>query len=65
MVLPGRIPGYKSADIQLLPSNTTKRHVWELYQEAATEFHETCRLLHLHRVVEATLAVHRRHEADD
>ena len=37
MVLPGRIPGYKSADIQLLPSNTTKRHVWELYQEAATE----------------------------
>ena len=41
MVLPGQIPGYKSADIQLLPSNTTKCHVWELYKEAATEFHET------------------------
>ncbi|MCG8621417.1 MAG: hypothetical protein MJE68_05355 [Proteobacteria bacterium] len=35
MVLPGRIPGYKSSDIQLLPSSTTKNRVWELYQEAA------------------------------
>ena len=35
MVLPGRIPGYKSCDIQLLPSSTTKNRVWELYQEAA------------------------------
>ena len=35
MVLPGRIPGYKSSDIQLLPSSTMKHKVWELYQEAA------------------------------
>ena len=25
----GRVPGYKSSDIQLLPSSTTKRQVWE------------------------------------
>ena len=36
MVLPGRVPGYKSSDIQLLPSSTTKHQVWELYQQAAT-----------------------------
>ena len=35
MVLPGRVPGYKRSDIQLLPSSTTKHKVWELYQEAA------------------------------
>ena len=37
MVFPGRVPGYKSADVQLLPSSTTKHKVWELYQESATE----------------------------
>ena len=37
----------------------------ELYHEAATEFHETCWLLHLHRVVEATLTIHRRRETND
>lgn len=36
MVLPGRVPGYKSSDIQLLPSSTTKHKVWELYQQAAS-----------------------------
>ena len=35
MVLPGRVPGYKRSDIQLLPSSTTKHKVWELYQQAA------------------------------
>ena len=35
MVLPGRVPGYKLSDIQLLPSSTTKHNVWELYQQAA------------------------------
>ena len=30
MVLPGRVPGYMSSDIQLLPSSTTKHQVWEL-----------------------------------
>ena len=35
MVLPGRVPGYKSSDIQLLPSSTTKHQVWQLYQQAA------------------------------
>ena len=35
MVLPGRVPGYKRSDIQLLPSSTTKHQVWDLYQQAA------------------------------
>lgn len=34
ILLPGRIPGYKNSDIQLLPSNTTKRAVWEKYSIA-------------------------------
>ena len=33
MVLPGRVPG---SDIQLLTSSTTKHHVWDVYQQAAT-----------------------------
>ena len=36
ILLPGRIPGYKRCDLQLLPSNSTKKSVWELYV-AATE----------------------------
>ena len=36
ILLPGRIPGYKRTDIQLLPSTTTKRAVWNLYQETAS-----------------------------
>ena len=35
ILLPGRVPGYKRDDIQLLPSSTTKRAVWRLYIEAA------------------------------
>ena len=31
ILLPGRIPGYKRTDVQLLPSSTTKRHVWQQY----------------------------------
>ena len=33
---PGRIPGYKRDDLQLLPSSTTKWQVWETYHQAAT-----------------------------
>ncbi len=35
ILLPGRIPGYKCDDMQLLPSSVTKREVWELYHETA------------------------------
>ena len=31
ILLPGCIPGYKRTDIQLLPSSTTKRLVWQQY----------------------------------
>ena len=35
ILLPGRIPGYKQDDVQLLPSSTTKREVWQTYCLAA------------------------------
>ena len=31
ILLPGRIPGYKRTDVQLLPSSTTKLQVWQQY----------------------------------
>ena len=37
LVLPGRIPGYKRSDLQLLPSSTTIRQVWLLYRAAIEE----------------------------
>ena len=36
-VITGRIPGYKNSDLQLLPSSTTKRAVWEKYVAANSE----------------------------
>ena len=36
ILLPGQIPGYKRDDLQLLPSSTTKREVWEIYHQAAS-----------------------------
>ena len=33
---PGRIPDYKRDDLQLLPSSTTKREVWQLYHSTAS-----------------------------
>ena len=37
ILLPGRIPGYKRDDIQLLSSSITKKEVWQLYEQSATE----------------------------
>ena len=31
ILLPGRIPGYKRSDLQLLPSSTTKHNIWLMY----------------------------------
>ena len=36
ILLPGRIPGYKRTDVQLLPSSTTKRQVWQQYCASTT-----------------------------
>ena len=36
ILLPGRIPGYKRSDLQLLPCSTTKRSVWRTYCSATT-----------------------------
>ena len=36
MILPDHVPGYKSSDIQLLPSSATKCQVWEPYQQATS-----------------------------
>ena len=35
MLLPGRIPGYKSMDVKLLPSSAMKHGLWDLYIESA------------------------------
>ena len=37
ILLPGRVPGYKDSDRQLLPSSTTKRLVWNVYVEASSQ----------------------------
>ena len=34
ILLPGRIPGYKRTDLQLLPTSTTKKEVWNSYVKA-------------------------------
>ena len=31
ILLPGRVPGFKRSNLQLFPTNTTKRSVWEHY----------------------------------
>ena len=33
--LPGRIPGYKNTDLNLLPSSISKRGIWRIYYESA------------------------------
>ena len=61
ILLPGRVPGYKSSDVKLLPSSTTKHAIWELYIQAAatsvmravaySTFTQLCRQLLPHVVV--------------
>ena len=47
ILLPGRIPGYKRSDLQLLPCSTTKHSVWEEYSAA-------CELCPRHAVAYST-----------
>ncbi len=35
ILLPGRIPGYRSTDIKLLPSSVSKSGIWKLYNDSA------------------------------
>ena len=37
LVLPGRIPGFKRADVKLLPSSDTKLKVYQAYTSAMLE----------------------------
>ena len=37
LALPGRIPGYSRTDIQLLPSSTSKKSIWELFQSSRSD----------------------------
>lgn len=37
VLLPGRIPGFKNEDIQLLSSSDTKTHVWNAFKRACEE----------------------------
>ena len=41
ILLPGRIPGYKPTDVQLLPSSTTKRQVWQQYSTSLQDLDTT------------------------
>ncbi len=34
LLLPGRLPGYRKSDVKLLPSSTSKKGLWKLYQNA-------------------------------
>lgn len=34
LVLPGRVPGFKRADVKLLPSSETKSSVWRKYKSS-------------------------------
>ena len=37
VLLLGKIPGYKRTDVQLLPSSTTKRYVWQQYYRTSPQ----------------------------
>lgn len=37
LLLPGRVPGYSSTDVKLLPSSKSKRGIWSIYREAAEQ----------------------------
>lgn len=42
ILLPGRVPGYKRDDIEILPSSTTKKSIWLLYRETAPTVGQRC-----------------------
>ncbi|XP_064631663.1 uncharacterized protein LOC135489956 [Lineus longissimus] len=45
LVLPGRVPGFKRADLKLLPSCETKVSIWRKYCKAVTDLgHRTAKL---------------------
>jgi len=35
IILPGRIPGYRSTEVKLLPSSVSKRSIWKLYHDSS------------------------------
>lgn len=45
MLLPGRVPGYKRDDLQLLPSSTTKKVI--TYLKTVTSVHFSCTIVGL------------------
>ena len=65
ILLPGRVPGYKRDDIQILPSTTTKRAVWRMYKETCTSLEEGCSILHVLQGLEAFSPTRHRCTADD
>ena len=38
LLLPGRVPGYSRSDLQLLPSSTSKKVIWQIYLEASNKY---------------------------
>ena len=62
ILLPGRVPGYKHADIQLLLTHTTKKNVWRQYRASGNGdgvlYCTFCRLWN------RLLSAHPHHQAD-
>ena len=61
MLLPGRIPGFKNKDIQLLSSSDTKMNVWKSFKRACEESNKQA----VYRLVETILSKCCRVETDD
>ena len=61
VLLPGRIPGFKNEDIQLLSSSDTKMNVWKSFKRACEESNKQA----VYRLVETILSKCCRVETDD
>ena len=62
ILLPGRVPGYKRADVQLLPTHTTKKNVWRQYCAAGNG--DGGVVLHFLSALESAASAHPHHQAD-
>ena len=65
MVVLGRVSGYKSSDVQLLLSTTSKHSVGGLPGSSIHWLYATCGLLYFHTVVERTPTICHCDEASD
>ncbi len=65
ILLPGRVPGYKRDDVQILPCITTKRSVWGTYRDTCFSLSAAGSILLIWQGVEALSPTCHRCAADD